>query len=424
MQSTTYQKSNKMKKPTLQIFISKAKWQKIKWLVRELALSNQHLFPAFLRDDPTSQITSQSDAASAQSPYSEHSQVQPEPELFEWKYESSLVMPIDVLAPVGTQYTQDVLQEDGSLCTKYDYKVAIYSNARFYSNGTTHVSAFDSSLQRINEFSTEKFNFSVPSICRLKVSQHLSGTTLSLYGNVENAAGNIGHWMVDGISKLFLALEKVDLEEIDHFLVPTFKYDFQRESLIALGIDPQKIVEVDALYCVVCEKLILTSAPRGLSSSVTPGWMIDGYRRQLIPSLKPSTTRRRIYISRRDAGSRKFVDEEEIITSLEEYGFEAVEMSKYDFMGKIELFANAEIVIGLTGSGMTNLMFCSSDTKVIELFPENFIIYVNASMCGHLDLDYRCLLFKNQSILSKINKHYGDLHLESSELLETVREIL
>ncbi len=349
----------------------------------------------------------------------------PEPSrIFTWQYASELDIPAELLPEAGTLYKQDNIQADGKLLSEFDYTCAVYDNASFYSNGTTHVSAFDCNDRRLAEFSSIKFNKGVPAVCRLNRRQFLRGTTLSLYGNVENATGNIGHWMVDGISRLFLALQHIDIADIDNFLVAKFTHDFQLESLLALGIKHEQIIEIAPLQCVRCEHLVLTSKPRGYSSCTTPGWLIDGYRNHLLPAVTPSERKNRIYISRRDAGSRKFVDEEQIISNLEAIGFEAVEMSSYDFMGKINLFANAEVVVGLTGAGMTNLMFCSPGTKVVELFPDSFIMHLYASMSSYLKLDAHYLIFENQSAVSKMNKYYGDLYLDPAVLTGKLKEIL
>lgn len=404
-----------MKLPLLSILNSKVKREKIALLVQERGLIAQSVVLA-----PFQHLFSK--GAGLSKAHDEHS---PEPSRsFTWQYTSRLDIPGELLSDAGTLYKQDNIQAGGELLTELDYTCAVYDNASLYSNGTTHVSAFDCHDRRLAEFSSIKFNTGVPETCRLNQRQFLPGTSLSLYGNVENATGNIGHWMIDGVSRLFLALQHIDIGEIDNFLVPTFTHDFQLESLLALGIAREKIVELAPLQCVLCEHLVLTSKPRGYSSCTTPGWLIDGYRDHLLPAVERSEKKRRLYISRRDAGSRKFVDEEQIISGLEAFGFEAVEMSKFDFMEKINLFANAEIVVGLTGAGMTNLMFCSPGTKVIELFPDSFVMHLYASMSSYLKLESHFVIFENQSAMSKMNKYYGDLHLKPSALLEKLKEIM
>ena len=106
------------------------------------------------------------------------------------------------------------------------------------------------------------------------------------------------------------------------------------------------------------------------------------------------------------------------------YGFESVEMSKYDFAEKVALFAHADVIIGLTGAGLTNLIFCQADTKVIELFPSSYVTYFYASVAGHLALDYQALIFENASVLSSVNKYYGNLSLDIDVLRTRVEQLL
>ena len=288
-----------------------------------------------------------------------------------WNYTSTLKIPAQVTDTVIDRRSQDHVLDDGSFQAEYQYQTAIFHEALIYSNGASHVSAFDCNRKRLTAFSSAKFNVRIPDVCKLKPQRRLTGTTLSIYGNVEHASGNIGHWMIDGLARMFLALKHHSMADIDQVLVPRLCFNFQRDSLLALGFKDQQIVEIDALQCIQCERLLLTTRPRDHSSGATPGWVIDGFRDLLLPARAKVTTGSRIYISRRDAGSRKFVDEESIIKSLEAHGFEAVEMSNYTFEEKIALFANAEMIIGLTGAGLTNAMFCQSDAVMTELLPES-----------------------------------------------------
>lgn len=403
----------------VELLTSKAKWSKVSILIQERWMMGVY----GLR-----KLTGPTGAEQSNAEEVEPTGVGPEPVVRsgheQWEYNSLVRMPEELLKGEGTRFRQDRKLPDGSLQSTYQYQSAIYHEAALCSNGVSHVSLFDRHDRRVPEFSYAKYGKLVPETRQIKVSRYLPGTTLSLYGNVENTAGNIGHWMIDGLARLFLALRHHDLGSVDHVLVPKLKYGFQRESLLELGIPGHKIVEIDVLDCVRCERLLVTTAPRGYSSSNTPGWLIDGFRQTLLPAKSTIASGKRIYISRRDAGSRKFVNEEEIIACLEKFGFEAVEMSNYDFNGKVALFAQAEIIVGLTGAGLTNLMLCRSDATVLELFPASYVTYFYTSIACYLGMDYQYLVFDNDSMLSNMNKYYGNLSLDVSVLAEKISSIL
>ncbi len=405
----------------VELLTSKAKWSKVRILIQERWMMGLYGLRKFTGPEPQGAEHSTTGEVQptgvGQEPVvrSDHEQ---------WEYHSLVRMPEELLEGEGTRFRQDRKLPDGSLQSTYQYQSAIYHEAAFCSNGVSHVSLFDRHDRRVPDFSYAKYGKLVPENRPFKVSRYLPGTTLSLYGNVENTAGNIGHWMIDGLARLFLALRHHDLASIDHVLVPKLKYGFQRESLLELGIPGHKIVEIDVLQCVRCERLLVTTAPRGYSSSNTPGWLIDGFRESLLPVKSTIATGKRIYISRRDAGSRKFVNEEEIIACLEKFGFEAVEMSSYDFNGKVALFAQAEMIVGLTGAGLTNLMLCRSDASVLELFPASYVTYFYTSIACYLGMDYQYLVFDNDSMLSSMNKYYGNLSLDTSVLTEKISSML
>lgn len=346
---------------------------------------------------------------------------------FTWKYEARVAVSAEVLTRSAISYHQDVHSDSGEVHTEHTYKLSEVSDARVCTNGVTHVSIYGSDDKCLTEYSYVKYGRKRPQVRNKKrhlaIDRCIRGITLNLYGNVENTAGNYGHWMVDGVGLLYLALREYSIDDIDWFLVPVLRYDFQKESLLAMGIPEHKIIELPALSCFSFESLICASAPRGHSSCVIPGWLIDGYRKALLPVQSSSKTRR-LYISRRDANSRKFVNEGEIVHLLENFGFEIVELSQYSFVEKIELFANADLIVGLTGAGLTNLMFCSENTRVIEIFPTSYVTYFYAGMAGYLKLDYRALIFENHSVLSSLNKYYGNLSLDPKLLEEALEGLL
>ena len=411
---------------SIKYLTSSAKWKKAALLVKERRLMAHYAFTWLLRVQARSSSNTWTEGSTNSSKGNnstvESSEVQSAKH--SWSYTSSLVMPAQIVDRVVSRFSQDQVLDDGSFRADYEYQTAMVHEALFYTNGTSHVSAFDRHRQRMNTFSYAKYNVNVTGNCKLVPKRRLTGTTLSIYGNVEHANGNFGHWMVDGIARLLMALKYHQISDIDQVLVPRLRYDFQLDSLLQLGISQSQIVEVDALECIQCERLILTSAPRGHSSSATPGWLIDGFRDILLPPKAKVNTAKRIYISRRDARSRKFVDEELIISCLEGYGFEAVEMSTFNFEEKIALFANAEMIIGLSGAGLTNAMFCQKDAVLIELLPESHLVYFYTSMCCYLGLDYHAIVFSSNSLVNNINKLYANLYLKPQVITDKLDEIL
>lgn len=377
---------------------------KLKLVIREkmmeLQNSNQELNQFLSSNDPNEQV-----------------------ETYLWEYKSSVSVDKHIVDQNCTEYKQD-RYINGRVDTHFHYKTSCIPNGTFLSNGATHVSIYDQDGQLLPEFSTLKYIKSRNEQLRLAPVKSASGITASLYGNVENATGNYGHWLIDALSRIYLFQRDYDLNEIDHYLVPKLTFEFQLESLIACGIPKEKIVEIDTLECVSFEKLLCVSAPRELSSGVCPGWAIDGFRTSILPNINHEKQPKRLYISRKDANDRKFTNELELIEMLETYGFESIELSNYDFAGKIELFANAECIIGLTGAGLTNLMFCPTSASILELMPRSNVNYIYSTIAGYLQINYQALVFNTEDLLSKINKYQGDLFLDPTVLEQRLVQLL
>jgi hypothetical protein len=77
----------------------------------------------------------------------------------------------------------------------------------------------------------------------------------------------------------------------------------------------------------------------------------------------------RLYISRRGVKLRQMTNEDEIIAGLERRGFRVLQAKWDNHHDQLAAFANAEIVVGVHGAGLTNIIFASPGTKVLEIFP-------------------------------------------------------
>jgi len=208
--------------------------------------------------------------------------------------------------------------------------------------------------------------------------------------------------------------------KVDQFLIPKNCPSF-RESLHVLGVGDERIIELPIHQCIEFERLLCISRPRGDSSNVVPGWLIQGYRKRFDTFMSPpDQARERLYISRKDASSRNFANEEVMIDELKKRGFKIIELSKLGISEKAELFSKATDVIGLTGAGMTSVLFCPPGARVIELYPSNFVPYLYATICASLGHEHHDYIFKNTSKRSILSRHSGEFELDLEHFLSSV----
>jgi capsular polysaccharide biosynthesis protein len=76
---------------------------------------------------------------------------------------------------------------------------------------------------------------------------------------------------------------------------------------------------------------------------------------------------KRLFISRSDSAVRRLVNEAQVIESLRPHGFEACILSGMPFEEQINLFAAADMVIGMHGAGLANVGFMRKGAAVIEI---------------------------------------------------------
>lgn len=113
-------------------------------------------------------------------------------------------------------------------------------------------------------------------------------------------------------------------------------------------------------------------------------------------NISPVHQKRRIYISREKANSRRIVNESEVLNILEKYGFEKVFLESLSITEQMQLFVSSEYVIAPHGAGLTNLVFCPQGTKVLEIFSPNYVSVSYWNICNQIGLDYYYLFGRGE----------------------------
>lgn len=298
-----------------------------------------------------------------------------------WKPRRKVVTDyIVVELPNGRIYTEN--ENSVAVVTQYNRVVENVSLS------LTHGKASGPNLNNI----FEQRYFSVPT--------KLKGTVFSL---LTGGAGlnNISHWFVDVLPRLHLLKESGLYDKVDWFLVPSLRYDYQRETLELLGIPKEKIIAGDQHPHITADHIIASTAPRG-NYTLVPTWLCEYIQSSFMPFAEeagdePLEDSPYLYISRSDSSIRKVLNEEELVERLKPYGFKTVVSSKLSIKQKIKLFANAKVVMGACGAGLINFMFCKPGTKVIEIFNEGFILEPFYDIAEKVDLDHRYIICKGNN---------------------------
>lgn len=353
----------------------------------------------------------------------------PDPKEDIWCNHESRAIDADYFKRGTAALVEDRVLDDGLVHTEHEYAVQQLNGGSTYSNESIHRSIFTRTGDRVELFSSARrlagLPIRPPSRQRLSVSKTISGVTANLYGTVVGGDGNYYHWFVDNLARLFLIERFHPLVKIDQVLVPPLKYDFHWDSLAAFGFDRSRIVELQTLECLQFESLIATSPPRGKGSAIVPAWLIDRYNETLLAKADEtqSVSGNRVYISRRDAPSRMFANENEVCHFMESSGFDIVELTPLNLWEKIAVFRDADLIVSQTGAGLTNLMFCHPNVKVLELVDERFVYPSYASLAVYKKGIHHAHFFTNGGASSRANALVVKSTINIAELEKSLAQI-
>ena len=305
------------------------------------------------------------------------------------------------LSPYFTYDTVDRLGPEPALMAQYAYSVVELPQGRLYTDnvGTIAVMAADGTLLGDVSYQFDadqpappQANEALRMRCWPKATP-MKGTVLSLLAG-GGSTNNYGHWLIDTLPRLEFVRRAGLAGQIDHYLVPSTRFDYQRDSLAMLGIAPEQILPAYPGLHLQPERLVVTAHPRGNRTYVLPDWLIGWNRQQFIaPSLAATAGKRfakRAYITRRDTKIRNVRNEAEVIAYLRTQGFEPYTMAELPFAEKVALFAQAEAIVSVSGAGVNNLMFAQPGASFLEVFPPGLVHtqYYQFARCAGMHYDY------------------------------------
>ena len=198
----------------------------------------------------------------------------------------------------------------------------------------------------------------------------IEGTVAVLSG----LAGHVYyHWLIDLIPRIgILSRSGIDLSKIDWFVVNSLQKSFQKETLQALGISLDKVIESDRHPYLQAKQLVMPSFPGELD---WPNQGTINFLRQTFLTPEIYTHKNypdRIYISRAKSQHRHLINELEVIDCISRCGFVPIFLEEMSFREQIALFAAAKAIIAPHGSGLTNILFSQPETQIIEFFAPRY----------------------------------------------------
>ena len=208
--------------------------------------------------------------------------------------------------------------------------------------------------------------------------RNLNGIVLSL---LTGGGGNENyfHWLYDVLPRIGICNKLVGLSEIDFFLLPNLSKKFQNETLDCLNIPKHKRLSSEKYRHIKAKELIVTDHPVVVTGNSTrdiqniPRWIMLWLNSNFCDQkvTKNKKIKNKIYLERDSATlknipERSVSNENEVKSYLLKKDFVPVRLGEIMFSEQVDLFHNADYIVGLHGAGFANLAFCKPGTKVIE----------------------------------------------------------
>lgn len=286
---------------------------------------------------------------------------------------------------------------------------------------------FTSNNEVVAEYTTQKINPWIgKNKNKLSNSKMLNASVLNL--SLSGLERNYNHWLIECLGRFYLSNQSQF--KPDFYVLPN-ELSFQREIIEFLGIDQNKILELELNTVIQANEIII---PSFINNWKVINWRgCKHYQKQWLPDWigniyrKENTLKRRgqkkIYISRLFANYRKIENENEIINTLKNKGYGIYYLENMSVKDQIELFSNALIVLGSHGAGFSNIVFCPQHTLICELFSEYYHDSSFKILANVLGFKYHYMINKTNNMTRKIHPQKENMYIDLSQL-ESALDVL
>ena len=178
---------------------------------------------------------------------------------------------------------------------------------------------------------------------------------------------NFYHFTAECLTRLYCVYDQREsVQVLIHKDSPDFIESFAR----MLGF--RHLVRIGDDEIAYCEKLLLPGQTTKVHKQhPTIIDAISSRLREAVSSDKGDySDYRRIYVSRAKASYRKVTNEAELVTLLDKYGFKTVNFEDHSIEERISFMKNVDVLMGIHGAGLTNMLFMDKGKLVIHLIHE------------------------------------------------------
>jgi len=205
-------------------------------------------------------------------------------------------------------------------------------------------------------------------------------------------SSNYYHWLNDALPRLALLDE---LPPDTRIIVSGELLQFQSDTLKLMGLFDR--VRFTAESNLVLENYYFSS--HTVITGCYDPYSLGFLRAQFLPKVtNEEGLPKRIYLYRRGK-TRGIRNEEELIRLVTELGWTVIDPENFTFQEQLNLFAQVEAVCGFHGAAFTNLVWCKSGCKVLEIFPDNFLNACYENVARFVKCQYHFLVYPGDAFV-------------------------
>jgi capsular polysaccharide biosynthesis protein len=181
---------------------------------------------------------------------------------------------------------------------------------------------------------------------------------------------NFGHWLLDSLPQVVTLRDVAPDADV---LLPDPLAGFQRRTLALVGVAPACMRPWQGGDLSAARVLILEND--GRAGGGRPYASVRAMRDLVAPHVAATPRRRRIYVSRRDAlPKRRWLTNEPAVEALfARRGFEILVIPECPLDEQVRLFGEAHIVAGISGAGLSDIVFSAPGTHVVVIHSDSLV---------------------------------------------------
>lgn len=229
---------------------------------------------------------------------------------------------------------------------------------------------------------------------RLAQAQRVEGPALLLMSEIGD--GNYCHFLLDELPRLALTDDAGGLTVVICAIDEPGRNAVRHEALRLAGV--RRVIELGPHEALRADTLLVPTATHDMHHPAFKGapwacrWLratigVAALARQAPPEPEQRYATR-LYVGRGDAASRRLVNENALLARLAPLGFVAVTMAGRSLIEQAALFARAEVIVGLHGAALANIVFCAPGTRLLEIYAPGFGNAAYGLMAAALAMPY------------------------------------